>query len=249
MSYEPRWYRKQMDSKRFHSFTVTHFETDLWIGVNPDSFQKRMISFCVEKIKLLRNLLDDYITRFPLFRNSLVPLAFDTSAPEIAQEMLLQSQNTGTGPMSCVAGAFAHFMGQELINKFHPKELVIENGGDIFILSEKTIQVAVYAGKSQLSGKIGILVTPDKTPLGICTSSGTVGPSLSFGKADAVMIVCKSTTLADGYATAFANKIHSPDDISNVIESIKKIPEIISALIICDDKFGICGKLKLEIFR
>jgi ApbE superfamily uncharacterized protein (UPF0280 family) len=63
------------------------------------------------------------------------------------------------------------------------------------------------------------------------------------------MIVCSSAALADGYASFFGNQVNSPEDIDKVINSIKNIPEIISAIIVCQDKFGICGKFKLEIFK
>jgi len=237
-----------MDSERFKSFTVEHLETDLWIGIDKDSFKDNLSSFCLERIKLYRHQLDEYISIAPIFKNSLVPLQFDPKAPEIAQDMIIQSQNTSTGPMSCVAGAFVNWLGTDIMKNFNPKELVIENGGDIFILAKEDINVAVYAGSSPLSGKIGILIPPDFTPIGVCTSSGTVGPSLSFGKSDATMIACRNAALADGYASFFGNQVTNPDGIHSLLESISKIPEIISAIIVCEDKFGINGKFNLEIF-
>ena len=249
MNFEPRWYRKQMDSERFVSFNVEYLESDLWIGIDKDSFSKDIQSFSFEKIKSYRQQLDKYILTCPIFRNSLAPLQFDPKAPEIARDMIIQSQNSGTGPMACVAGAFANWLGTDIMKNFNPKELIIENGGDIFTLCKNDLKVAVYAGDSPLSGKIGILIPPEFTPLGVCTSSGTVGPSLSFGKSDATMIVCKNAALADGYASFFGNQVKHPDGIHSILESISKVPEIISAIIVCEDKFGINGKFNLEIIK
>jgi ApbE superfamily uncharacterized protein (UPF0280 family) len=108
--------------------------------------------------------------------------------------------------------------------------------------------VSVFAGHSPLSEKIGLRIEAKKSPLGICTSSGTVGHSLSFGKADAVMIVCRNALLADGFATTFANQIQTADDINPVLEKIESDKDILSALLVKDDKMGIVGEFELRIF-
>jgi uncharacterized protein len=248
MSYENRWYRDNLNNKRFRSFTVKYLETDLWIGIDPGSYHEEIETYCSRLIVSFRKQLDDYIKGYPLFQNCLTPLPFDTFAPYIAQEMFIQSQNAAVGPMACVAGAFSQIIGNEIIKKYSPKELIIENGGDIFLLAKDDINIAVYAGKSILSNKIGICITPNVTPLGICTSSATVGPSMSLGKSDATMIVCKNTALADGYASFFGNMVKSAEDINPVIEKIKNNLDVLSAIIIMGDKFGICGKFKMKLF-
>ena len=89
--------------------------------------------------------------------------------------------------MASVAGAVAEFVGYDLL--IQTENLIIENGGDIFLKSKNKLRVSIYAGESALSYKVNLLVKPEETPLGICTSSATVGPSLSFGKADAVCVI------------------------------------------------------------
>ena len=108
----------------------------------------------------------------------------------------------------------------------------------------KPIRVKIFAGKSVLSDKIAVDILPDDTPLGVCTSAGTVGPSLSLGKADAVVIACKSTPIADAFATSIANKIVTESDINTVIAQTDKHKDILSAIIIKNDKVGIKGKFK-----
>jgi uncharacterized protein len=248
MNYEQRKYRKLMDNKRFRSFVVKHLETNLWIGISPESFTPELPSFCKKNIIHHRKELDDFIRTDEMFRTSLVPLPFNNQAPEIAKEMYISGQNSDIGPMASVAGAFADTLGHEILKLYSPKELIIENGGDIFVYAENDLKVAIFAGHSPLSEKIGILVPKEITPVGICTSSATVGPSLSFGVSDATMIVCKKAASADGYATRFGNMIHSENDIQQVLEKIRQVPDIISAIIVCKEKFGITGKLKLELF-
>jgi ApbE superfamily uncharacterized protein (UPF0280 family) len=136
----------------------------------------------------------------------------------------------------------------ELKKRFKIEELIVENGGDIYADIQHDLDVSVFAGQSPLSEKIGLRIDTKESPLGICTSSGTVGHSLSFGKADAVMIVCKNASLADGYATTFANQIQTADDINPVLGLIECKKDILSALLVKGDKMGIVGKFELLFF-
>ena len=127
--------------------------------------------------------------------------------------------------------------------------MVIENGGDIFTLFKDELVLSVFAGGSPLSERIGLVIPPKKNKLGICTSAGTVGPSLSYGKADAVVVICEDILLADAFATAFGNKVKSPNDVEKVIKQSEKYSEILSLLIICEDKIGIWGDYEIRILK
>ena len=105
--------------------------------------------------------------------------------------------------------------------------------------------VGIYAGKSPLTGRIGLVIRGQDTPLGICTSSGTVGHSLSYGRADAVIAVARSTALADAAATAIGNLIINPEDIPAGIELAQGIDGLKGVVIIQGEKIGLWGKLKL----
>jgi ApbE superfamily uncharacterized protein (UPF0280 family) len=124
-------------------------------------------------------------------------------------------------------------------------QVIVENGGDIYLATSKGRTIGIYAGNSPLSFKIGITISPEETPLGICTSSGTVGHSLSFGKADAVCILSKSAALADAAATAVGNLIREKNDIGLGLERGKEIEGVLGTLIIVGDKMGVWGNIKL----
>ena len=145
--------------------------------------------------------------------------------------------------MASVAGAITEFVGTELL-AFSP-EVIVENGGDIFLKSLGKRIVGIYAGKSPLTGKIGLEIDGEEAPLGICTSSGTVGHSLSYGQADAVIVLSQSATLADAAATAIGNLIKQPSDIPCGIELAKGIEGLKGLLIIKDDKLGLWGEVKI----
>lgn len=247
--FQPRTYRTQFNTSRFTGFEIAHLETDLWIGVNPDSFQPEMKTVAFDKIKSLREKMDQYIANEPFFKKSLKPFIPTEIAPSEAVEMAAAAEKAGIGPMSTVAGLFAREVGETLLQNFSIDEMVIENGGDIYVLLKNELVLSVFAGESPLSERIGLVIQPVKSKLGICTSAGTVGPSLSFGKADAVVVVCEDVLLSDAFATAFGNKVKSPNDVEKVINQSGKYPEILSLLIICEDKIGIKGENEIRILK
>jgi len=237
--YEPRTYRHWIKDNDLVSFSTVVKETDLYIRASTNLERK------ANKLVLkYRGALERYIERHPSFLTSLEPLPVTDDAPPIVKSMSESASKVGVGPMASVAGAIAEFVGNELA-AFSP-ELIVENGGDIFLKSLRKRVIGIYAGKSRLSGKIGLEVNGQDTPLGICTSSGTVGHSLSYGKADAVIAVSKSATLADAVATAVGNLIVESGDIPKGIEFAKGIEGLLGVIIIKDDNMGIWGELKIS---
>jgi len=246
---EARAYRTQFSQERFRSFVVNYKETDLWIGVDQDSFREEMKAASLLKVKELRAVLEDYLLSDPVFGKTFDPYQVEQNAPEIVRVMAQAGQRAGVGPMASVAGAFAEVVGRYLMGKFDIHELVVENGGDIFLKIESDLLMSVYAGSSPLSEKVGIEIQASESPLGVCTSAGTVGPSISFGKADAAMIVCKNTALADAFATGFGNQVKASEDVQKIIIQTERFPEILSAVIICRDKIGIRGKFEMKLIK
>jgi len=236
--YQPRTYRHWVKDKGLVSFNVVVEETDLYIRAHSDL--KRKALRLVEKY---RQQLESYIERHPAFLTSLEPLAVGSDAPHIVAEMAEAAKKAGVGPMAAVAGAIAEFVGKELLDS--SPEVIVENGGDIYLKSSTDRIIGIYASQSPLTGKVGLEVRGKDTPIGICTSSGTVGHSLSFGQADAVIALSRSTALADAAATAIGNAIESADDIPRAIERAISIKGLNGIIIIKDDKIGFWGKVKV----
>lgn len=246
---EERKYRRQFSKERFRSFTVNYKETDLWIGIDPSSFKQEMEQDAFLKVKELRHQMEQYLLTDPIYGKTFEPHGVQPNAPAIVKIMADAAHRAGVGPMAAVAGAFAEATGRSLIEKYAIRELVIENGGDIFLKVEKPIVLLIYAGNSVLSEKIAIEIPAGETPLGVCTSSGTVGPSVSLGQTDATMIVCRNTALADAFATTFGNMVKTAEDIQQAIHQTQQFEEILSAVIICQDKIGIRGKFEMKFIR
>jgi len=236
--YEPRTYRHWVRGKDLISFNIVVKETDLYIRATTNLRRK------ANKLVLkYRTILEKYIEQHPVFLTSVEPLSVGDDAPHIAKSMSEATERVGIGPMASVAGAIAEFVGSELL-AFSP-EIIVENGGDIYLKSLSKRLVGIYAGKSSLTGKIGLEINGEDTPLGICTSSGTVGHSLSFGRADAVIVLSKSAIMADAAATAIGNLIVKPGDISKGIEFAKGIEGLKGVIIIKDDNLGLWGEVKI----
>ena len=145
--------------------------------------------------------------------------------------------------MAAVAGAVSKFVGKKLLE--FSDEVIVENGGDIFIKSNSDRTIGIYAGNSPLSGKIALRINKDNTPCGICTSSGTVGHSLSFGKADAAVVIHPDASVADACATALGNMVKIPKDIEGALSYINNIPKIGGALVICGEALGVIGDIEI----
>lgn len=238
MEYQERTYRNRVSKENLVSFQVKVGETDLYISAEED-----MTEMALESVCNYRRLIEEYIKHRPQFLSSLVPIESDKMAPAIIRDMLKVSETAGVGPMASVAGAIAQCVGLDLLR--YSCNVIVENGGDIFLKSEWGINVGIFAGESPLSYKVALRVRPEDMPLGICTSSGTVGHSLSLGKADVVCVTSKSAPLADAAATSIGNRVSGEGDIQAAIEMGADIEGILGILIIVGDKMGAYGAIEL----
>ena len=249
MEYKERSYRSRFSNDERRWFCVKFLESDLWIGVDSASYSQSMEADSYAVLVELRRTMDAYLLMDSDYKSALTPYDAGIEAPSILKDMSKVSHKTGIGPMSAVAGAVALNVAEFLKDKFGVKEVIVENGGDIYAETDSDMDISVFAGQSPLSEKIGLHIPASSFPLGICTSSGTVGPSLSLGRADAVMIVCKDVMLADSYATAMANRIQSVNDLQPVIDRITNTPDILGAIAVKDDRMAITGRFELRLFR
>ncbi len=239
--YEERVYRNLFKGINLKFFDICVYETDLRIG------SKRILSDeALVLVKKYRKEIEDYIALHPEFLKSLEPVECLKNAPFIVRQMIEASKKVGVGPMATVAGGLSELVGIELLN--YSDEIIVENGGDIFIKTSVQRKVGVYAGKSPLSEKIAIVIEPHRTPMGICTSSGTVGHSLSFGKADAVVVLSKDTFLSDAAATSVCNMVKDEEDIEKAVEYAGSIEGVEGVLIIMGGKMGAWGDISITGF-
>ncbi len=236
--YKDKNYRILIKDDFLISYQVKVSQTDLLIRTDSN-----LSDIALESVIKHRNYIEEYIKKRPEFLSSLVPIEDDPKAPVIVREMLKHSKQADVGPMASVAGAVAEFVGKDLLK--HSESVIVENGGDIYIRCTRETRVGIYAGESPLSLKISIRVLPGDTPRGICTSSATIGHSMSFGIADAVCVTSKSAILADAVATRIGNRIKKKEDIKAAIEEGLKISGVRGVLVIVGDTMGAAGDIEL----
>ena len=238
MKYEERTYRNLVDCNRLQAFRVIVKETDLLVHARAN-----LAELTKELILQYRGYIESYINSFPEFLQTLHPWRLRGPAPKIVGDMARAGVRAKVGPMAAVAGALAEHVGLELLS--HSPEIVVENGGDVFFKTDNPVTVGIFAGKSPLSLNIGLHIDSRQRPKAVCTSSATIGHSLSLGKADAVCVVSDSCALADASATAIGNLVRSKKDIQSAIEFAKSIEDIHGLAIIIGDEIGLWGDIEL----
>ena len=238
MLYEEKVYRKLIKASGLARFEVIEKETDLLILANKDLYKQALAS-----VRKIRKEIKEYSESHPRFAKAFTPQRAALNAPPIVKEMAKAGREAKVGPMAAVAGAIAEHVAKDLFR--HSKEVIVENGGDIYLKIARPRKIGVFAGKSPFTEKLSIELSPEDTPLSICTSAGTLGHSFSFGKADAVVVTAKSGAIADATATAIGNRVKTADDIEKGLNFAKKIKGIKGVLIIKDDQLGAYGSIKL----
>ena len=237
LRYSERTYRNLVQTY-LSQVRVTVQETDLSIYADGD-----VASIAKEAVLQQRGYIDSYIRQHAGFAKCLDPWPKDPMAPEIVCQMIDAGQLAQVGPMAAVAGAVAEQVGQALEGVC--TEMIIENGGDLYLNVAHDLCIAIFAATSPLSLRVGLNVPAAPMPVAVCTSSGTVGHSLSVGRADAVCVVSPSGPLADAAATAIGNRVLRAADIDAAIRWGKTIEGVVGILIIIGDKMGAWGQVDL----
>jgi hypothetical protein len=237
--YQKRFYRRWVDTANLCKARVVVNETDVQILTN----KPVNIAYCTNRIRFYRLQIERYIAKDERFLTSLKPIAIERTAPAIVKEMAKQSKKANVGPMAAVAGAVAWFLGRDFLRKGYT-EVIIENGGDIFLKVTKPVRVGIYTGDSRFNKALTLIIRPEPGPISVCTSSGTIGHSLSFGCCDAAVIISANAALADAVATATGNLVNSEKDLHKAISFAKKVKGIRAAVIVIQNKIAAWGAVE-----
>jgi len=236
--YNERTYRCWSGHGACARFNVALGESDLDIQCGAD---RRATA--LHELAAVRRDLKRYLAQDPAYRTSLVPVPVPEGAPEVVRVMADAAALWEVGPMAAVAGAIAELVGRAIAGP--GERVIVENGGDIYARADGELCCAVYAGERSPFGDRLAFAVDARGGLGVCTSSGTVGPSLSFGRADAVVVIAGSAAVADAAATAIANRIAKPADVGPVVERASGGPGLRGLVACCGDRLAIWGELEL----
>jgi ApbE superfamily uncharacterized protein (UPF0280 family) len=217
-------------------------ETDLLVLSDKD------IGDLVRDIVLTqRDRLERYIAGNPTFRESLVPVDVADTAPGIVRSMALAGQKSGVGPMAAVAGAVCEAVAVGVGERV--RELILENGGDLYVASARERVVGIFVGQEVRGGTIGLRLAPERTPIGVCTSSGRIGHSLSLGDSAAATVLARSSALADAAATAVGNRVRGRHGVREGLAAARDIPGVLGVVVLRDGQLGAWGDVEIVGLR
>ncbi len=237
--YQERTYQQSIQAEGLVRSQVWVDESDLCILAGAD-----VTGLAEDLLRDVRADLLSYLQRDERFRLTLDPYEPFFDAPLVVVRMAAAARRFEVGPMAAVAGAVADCVGEQLSQ--HYPDVVVENGGDIYLRCERPVLVSVFAGEhSPFVDNLRFLVRPGGRRLGVCTSSGTVGHSFSKGKADAVCVVATSSADADAAATFFGNQVQSCEDINRVVDHASRRDGVFGILVAIGDKLGVWGAVEV----
>jgi uncharacterized protein len=240
MNYVLRFYRDWVKQDDLTTFEVKLRETDLSVRAHSDLRDEAL-----EEVKRVRRDIEVYAETHPGFLQALTSWQDDPSAPEVVRQMLRSTALYGVGPMAAVAGAVAEAVGRKLLEK--SPEVIVENGGDIFLRMDRPVKLLLYSGEeSPFNRRLVFRIDAPGECRGACTSSARVGPSLSFGETDAVLAVAANAALADAAATGMGNRVLGPEDVTGVLEEEKSRGLLRGAVVTVGGTFGAFGEVQLE---
>jgi ApbE superfamily uncharacterized protein (UPF0280 family) len=233
--YQERTYRGWVKADDLVASHVCQDESDLYI-----LSRQGAAAAAADLLAEVRRDLVAYIRRDEKFGTTLKPHRPAYDAPLIARRMAAAAARYEVGPMAAVAGAIAECVGEQLTG-----DAVIENGGDVYVQSGRPLTFTLYAGeKSPFTGRLRFSPRVEGA-YGVCTSSGTVGHSRSFGKADAVCVIARDTAVADAAATALCNRIEGEADLDAVMEAAAADDEILGIIAVMGERLGVWGCVEI----
>ncbi len=246
-----RHYRRRDDVRPGEQkFQVVVEETDLWITVSAAFDAGAARDIAAKTALALRKDILFWCGRNPAFRHSLTPLPAPEHAPDIVRRMAQGAALMGVGPFAAVAGAIAERVANALAEALRraalPPDVIVENGGDTYLHSTGPRVVALLP-KPEEGESVGLLFRPEDFPLSLCSSSGRIGHSLSFGRGDLAMVRARDGALADAAATAYGNMLCDAQSVNKALKRAEKDAAlgIEGVFFQCAGAIGIWGKLEL----
>jgi len=247
MLFEPKTYRNSFPKERFQSFMVNYLDYDVWIGVDPKSYQPEMEA---EALQVLTQKVDEikaYMEEEPFFKKSLKPYPVADSAPASIIEAARAADLAGTGPLAARNGLINELVTESLLGKFEVSEMIVEISGDLYLKLRDSLIVSIFADDLEDSGMMGLEILPEQTPCGVGTGLGTKGHPINYTKASAVMMLAKKGAEASALAVGIGNRVKSVNDLEKVLKHLKLMPEVMAAVFIVEDQILVHGDNELKL--
>ena len=235
------WVDETRMTQELTEFRVRIDDTNVFIKTDSNKAALRAL----KSIRMSRLEVEKYVLKHSDFMKTFEPIQVSPDSPEVIKRMANAAKSAGVGPMAAVAGAISDLAVETMIEE-GANIAVVENGGEISAISVDELNIALYAGASSISGKLGLRIYPKETPIGIGTSSATIGSALSLGDADAATIVAENAALGDAVSTLLCNEVKSNNLMASMKESLeiaKGIKGVRGGIVVQGDYIGLVGKI------
>ena len=221
------------------SFQVVVGETDLWVAAK-ENFS-RELSLLVAG---LRGEIQAYMTLDPRFRTSLAPVDILPQASEIVRRMAAGARLAGVGPFAAVAGTIAQLAAEYF--KDRSPEMLVENGGDIYIQGCRERIIGLLPDVNS-KAMLGLRIEGDALPLAVCSSSASIGHSLSFGQGELATVLAVDGAFSDAAATALCNMLQTAEDIPLAVKQAQAWAKygLKGVFVQCGERLGMWGDFEL----
>ncbi len=196
------------------AFQVVLEQSDLHIVTRPPPIGPDMPSVALRALTEARQQVHLAIALQPEFAASFSPLPMPPGASLLVRRMVLAAARCGVGPMAAVAGAVAQAVAEALAA--HSSEVLVENGGDLHLISSTQRTIGLLADPDQ-DAALGLILPAEAFPVSLCSSSASIGHSISLGQGELVVVRSPDACFADAAATALCNLLHTADDLELVL--------------------------------
>ncbi len=188
-----------------------------------------------------RDDIERQIAADPFFLTTFEPYDRMRATSEVAGRMCEASRSAGVGPMATVAGTIAQTALEAMVEDGCEHGWV-DNGGDIALCLHKPTVVEVFCEPGS-TDVFGFEIGPTDGVIGVCSSSGRLGHSISLGRADVAVAVAESAILADALATAICNGVRTRADLPACLEPFVHVDGFIGGLVMLDGDVAMEGQL------
>lgn len=209
------------------------------------------VSKAIESVIECHDIIARQIATDPFFGTTFEPY-LSQSNHLVIEKMCQASMKSNVGPMASVAGAIAEYAVNAVIEE-GSTFIIIDNGGDIALHTDKEVTIGLNCSDNRLN-KIGLRIKPCDGVLGVCTSSGKIGPSISFGNSELSTVISENVVLADALATHLGNLTINgeKETLNNALKKIIAVEGVIGALTYVDGNLAMLGNVpklvKVESF-
>ncbi|UCE81287.1 MAG: UPF0280 family protein [Methanobacteriota archaeon] len=220
-------------------FTTTRFEIgDTAVTIAADAIH---VPHAVDAILNARAEIERKISKDPFFLTTFEPYECARTDGEAVRRMCEASRAAGVGPMAAVAGAIAQ-AGLEAMAANGCGHGWVDNGGDIALVLEKPAIIEIYS-EPGASEAAALEMEPEGEIVGVCSSSGRLGHSISLGESNVSVAIGDSAVLADAVATAIGNGIRREEDLETCHEPFRHLRGLRGGLVMFDDSVSMWGRV------